>query len=111
MKKRPMIIISSVVIILFATLFIAGNYFYNVSVNINHGEVKLHGGEDDETVVVSIALDKQKQLEQELVNWQLEQSFETLEQTSHDGLKLKAKFLLDSCIFTREVPQKGIRVA
>ncbi|MFZ3589706.1 alpha/beta hydrolase [Bacillus sp. DJP31] len=91
MKKR--LIWIGVSIVLFITIVIAGagQYFYNVAINRSHEALDLHDG-DAVPVIANIEEQKQANLE-EALRWTDEQTFETVEVESYDGLKLKAVFL------------------
>lgn len=69
----------------------AGQYFYNVAINRSHEALDLHDG-DAVPVIANIEEQKQANLE-EALRWTDEQTFETVEVESYDGLKLKAVFL------------------
>ncbi|PWW20498.1 hypothetical protein DFO73_11574 [Cytobacillus oceanisediminis] len=91
MKKRMMWIGGSVLILLSAALLGSGNYFYNVAINRSHDPVDLYSGEAQ---TVSAALEEETQAKlEEVMKWTEEQTFDQLEITSEDGLKLKARFL------------------
>ncbi|WP_456272267.1 alpha/beta hydrolase [Bacillus sp. AK031] len=72
-------------------LFIgAGNYFYNVAINRSHEAVDLYGGTEEASAMVDE--EEQAKLE-EVLKWTEEQTFETVEIESHDGLTLSAALL------------------
>lgn len=91
MKKRIIWIAGSVIILLSAALLGAGNYFYNVAINRSHEPVELYSGEAH-TASAAFEEEQQAKLE-DVLKWTEEQTFEQLEITSADGLKLKALFL------------------
>jgi uncharacterized protein len=72
-------------------LFIgAGNYFYNVAINRSQESVDLYGG----TEPASAMADEEEQAKlEEILKWTEEQTFETVEVESHDGLTLSAALL------------------
>jgi uncharacterized protein len=72
-------------------LFIgAGNYFYNVAINRSQESVDLYGG----TEPASAMADEEEQAKlEEILEWTEEQTFETVEVESHDGLTLSAALL------------------
>ncbi|MDZ5471233.1 alpha/beta hydrolase [Bacillus sp. 31A1R] len=90
MKKRILIILTSLIILVLLTLTIAGNYFYNVAINRSKESVELYGGKS--SVPANASVDEQREKE-EVEKWLGEQTFETLEIESYDGLKLKGVFL------------------
>jgi uncharacterized protein len=77
--------------LLLIVLIGAGNYFYNVAVNRSHEAVDLHGGSETASALV----DEEEQLRklEEVLKWTEEQTFETVEVESHDGLTLSAVLL------------------
>lgn len=74
-----------------AILFIAaGNYFYNVAIDRSHEAVDLYGGSES----ASAMMDAEEQAKiEEVLKWTEEQTFETVEVQSHDGLTLSAALL------------------
>jgi len=87
MKKRLLIILSSLIGLLLIGLIIAGNYFY--SQGIKRGtEVELHR----EAVTVNVdATVKDQEIFEEAKEWFDQQDPEILELTSYDDLQLKAQ--------------------
>ncbi|WP_421383736.1 alpha/beta hydrolase [Bacillus salacetis] len=80
------------IIVLLLIIFIgAGNYFYNVAINRSHEAVDLYGGSETASALV----DEEEQLRklEEVLKWTEEQTFETVEVKSHDGLTLSAVLL------------------
>lgn len=93
-KKRIIWIFSIIIFIVAAVLIGAGNYFYTVAIDRGHGDVELYSGDEEDVEPVSSMIEEQKQAKlEEILKWTEEQSFQTLEVTSQDGLKLKASFL------------------
>src|SRR5690625_2174363 len=89
MKKRLLIILSSLIGLLLIGLIIAGNYFY--SQGIKRGtEVELHR----EAVTVNVdATVKDQEIFEEAKEWFDQQDPEILELTSYDDLQLKAQYI------------------
>ncbi|WP_062109930.1 alpha/beta hydrolase [Bacillus niameyensis] len=89
MKKKLLIVSSSVVFVLLVGLIIAGNYFYGQGVK-RGTEIELHR----EAVAVNAeASAEDQQLLAEAKAWYNEQTPEQLELKSYDNLKLQAKFI------------------
>lgn len=85
-------IASKVVLLVSIGLIIAGNYFYNIAIHRSEESIELYKGDEEEAVTAF--MDEQEMRDKEEVDkWLLTQSFETLELTSDDGLKLKGVFL------------------
>jgi len=94
MKKRVIWIVSSLCVLVFVILIGAGSYFYDVAINRSDEDIQLHGGSDSETVPVSAMEQDLEQVKlEEVMEWTEQQSFETLELETDDGLKLKAAYL------------------
>lgn len=93
LKKRILIIVGIVLVLIIAGLLFAGNYFYSESVKRGQ-EVELYSGEEDPEVEEEmIASEEDQEILAEAQSWFNHQELKTLEQTSYDDLKLKAKFL------------------
>ncbi|MBB6453535.1 hypothetical protein HNQ94_001984 [Salirhabdus euzebyi] len=88
MKKKLWIIGGSLIGILLVGLLFAGNYFYGESVKRGQ-EVELYRGSEEANTVVS---DEDPAIT-EAKEWYKNQTFETLELTSYDGLTLVGDFI------------------
>jgi len=89
MKKILFIISGAMITLLMISLFFAVDYFYSESVE-RGVEVELYRG--DETVETTVSADGPS-IENELEQWYREQEHTIIEQTSDDGLLLKASFI------------------
>lgn len=93
MKKRILLIAGGVVLFVAISLFAAGNYFYSVAINRSHDAVDLHGGGESITAAGLVGEEEYQAKLAEIMDWTEKQSFEIVEITTTDQLKLKARFL------------------
>jgi uncharacterized protein len=91
--KKRLFWLALISILLVSTILIgAGNYFYNIAIYRSHEPVDLYDGDGGAEPVTAMVEDIQKK-EEEILDWTENQTFETLEIQSEDGVKLKAAFL------------------
>ncbi|PLR94662.1 alpha/beta hydrolase [Bacillus sp. T33-2] len=93
MKKRMMMITSSIVLLVAFGLVGGGNYFYNVAINRSHETPELHGGGESAQAASMQSEEEQQAKLAEILKWTEQQHFEKVAIQSHDGLKLSARFL------------------
>lgn len=91
MRKRILIILSSIVLILLIALVGAGNYFYAQGVK-RGTDIEIHR---EAATVNKEASEEDQERYAEAVAWYDAQSPTDWEMTSYDGLKLKAKYILN----------------
>ncbi|MDV2581309.1 alpha/beta hydrolase [Alkalibacillus haloalkaliphilus] len=89
MKKRLLIILSSLFVVVIVGLAFVGNYFYDQGIK-RGTEVELH--REDEAVNV-VATDESQMLIDEANDWYDEQETEIIEMTTYDDLNLVAQFI------------------
>jgi uncharacterized protein len=88
MKKKLIIISSSIFVLLFIGLLFAGNYFYGESVKRGQ-KVELYSGSES----ADANANEENPVIEAAKQWFAKQELEELEQTSYDGLTLKAIYL------------------
>ncbi|WP_456278435.1 alpha/beta hydrolase [Bacillus sp. AK128] len=92
-KNKVLKISMIVVLVLITLLGIAGNYFYQVAINRGQDGPELHGGGESVAADSLMATEEQQNKLAELMEWTEQQTFETVEIKSADGLLLKGRFL------------------
>ncbi|HAQ08585.1 MAG TPA: hypothetical protein DCR24_14100 [Bacillus bacterium] len=93
MKKRILWSAIGILFLVLVGLYGAGNYFYQVAINRSEGPVDLHGGGESVAAAKIQNEGKMQAKLEEIMDWTEKQSFNIVEITSKDGLKLKARFL------------------
>ncbi|AKF92970.1 alpha/beta hydrolase [Brevibacillus laterosporus] len=89
-KRRIIIICGSIVAFFFIAIIAASSYFYQISIS-RDGQVTLYSGEQEAAATpVNAAVEQDKIRVEE---WYKNQEKGGLEQTSFDGLKLKATYI------------------
>ncbi|MEC5423559.1 alpha/beta hydrolase [Virgibacillus sp. C22-A2] len=99
MKKKLLVIASSIIVVLLIGLVFAGNYFYGQGIK-RGTDVELHS--EDEAVNTMASAQDQK-LFDDAEDWYEKQNPEVVELTAYDDLKLKAKFIKNEAATNKAV--------